>query len=136
MPSLEILDQRLRSSQTDQSLRLKPLPRAPVRRPTLDIPRTRRINRQHGHLGIPQGFNDPRKRFADLTGEGKTEDGVDNMVGVLECGVKVVGEGDFEVLQLLGEALVEVVFGSLGIVDCRFVAVMEEMASGDEAIAS
>lgn len=36
---------------------------------------------------------------------GRTEDGVDDMIGGLEGGGEVVDKGDFEILQLLGQAL-------------------------------
>ena len=34
-----------------------------------------------------------------------TEDGVDDVIGAVQSVVKVLREGDFEVLQLLGESL-------------------------------
>lgn len=37
--------------------------------------------------------------------EGRTEDGVDNMIGRLEGGGEVIDKGDFKILQLLGQAL-------------------------------
>jgi hypothetical protein len=58
------------------------------------------------------------------------------MVRLLQRGSEVFGERNSEVFELLLEALVEVVFGLLGVVDGGLVAVMEEMTSSDETVSA
>lgn len=38
-------------------------------------------------------------------GKTRTEDGIDNMIGRLQCGREIIDKGDVEIFQLLGEAL-------------------------------
>jgi hypothetical protein len=45
--------------------------------------------------------------------------------------VEVVGKGDFEVLELFRETLVQLVFGLFRVVDGRLVTVVEQMSSCD-----
>lgn len=106
------------------------------RRALFDIPRRRGVDRGHGDVGVLHGLDDGRERLPNFSRKAetwtrlasddgwggrdsgrRTEDGVDDMVGRLEGGGKVVDKGDFEVLKLLGQALrirVSIVAGSGG----------------------
>ena len=65
-----------------------------------------------------------------------TENGVNNVTGSSKSPFEVVGEGHIQFLQLRCQALVQFIRASFGIVDCRLIAVMPEMARCYKAIAS
>lgn len=123
-----MLHQRLRRSQTNQRLRHELRSWSLLRRSILYTPARRRIDRQHGHIGILHSRDDLSERIAHLATEAESEDCIYDMVSILQRGSKVLGEGDVEVFELSGEAVVELVGGFLGEEDGGLVAVMEEVA--------
>lgn len=128
MPALEPLHQRLGRRQTDQRGRVEALSRSGVGRAGLDVPAGRCVDGENGHLGVAQGLDDLGKGLAHLAAEAEAEDGIDDVVGRAERRVKVVGEGHFQVLELLPQALVQLVLALLGVVDGGLVAVVVEVA--------
>lgn len=136
MPSRKIPRQRLRRRQAHQRRRTEALSGALARRARLDIPRARRVHRRNGDTRLRERTDDGREGLAHLAREGEPEDGVDDVVRVLQRAVEVVGEGDAEGAQLRGEALVELVGRLFGVVDGGAVGVVVEVARGDEAVAA
>lgn len=65
-----------------------------------------------------------------------TKDGIDNMVGRLQSAWEVVDERDLQVFKLLGQPLVKLVLAAFGVVDGGLVAIVSEVTSGYQAIAS
>lgn len=133
MPAREIAHQRLRRRQAHQGSRREG---APGRRAGLDVPRARHVDRGDGKARLGERADDGREGLAHLAGEGEAEDGVDDVVRVLQCVVEVVGERDAEGFQLGGQTAVELVGGPLGVVDGWAVGVVEEVAGSDEAVAA
>ncbi|KXT18712.1 hypothetical protein AC579_2703 [Pseudocercospora musae] len=52
----------------------------------------------------------------------RTEDGIDNVIALVQLGMEVLGEWNFEVLKLLYETCVDFCFALFGKVDGGFVA--------------
>jgi hypothetical protein len=72
----------------------------------------------------------------DREREGRTEDGVDNVIGAGEGAVEIVREGHVELLELGGQPGVEVALAAFRVEDGWAVAVVMEVSCGDEAIAA
>merc|ERR1712000_92162 len=64
MPPFIPLDKRLSGSQTNQSIRHEILPRSIIWRSRLNVPATRRIYTQYGHLGVLKPLDDSREWFS------------------------------------------------------------------------
>ena len=136
MPPSEELHQRLGGRQTDQRRRHELGARPTLRWACLDVPAAGRIHRGDARRRRFQGGDDAAERFPDLALETEAEDGVDHVIGALQRGVEVFREGHVQVPQLRHEPLVELVLGGFRVADGRFVAVVEEVAGGDEAVAA
>ena len=136
VPSLEEANQGLRRGQADQGGRTKLGPWPFFRRAVLDVPRRGRVDRQHRRLRLFQRTDDAWEGLAHLAAEAEAEDCVDDVVRLLQRGREVLGERHVELPQLRGESLVELVLGLLGVVHGGPVAVVREVARGDQAVAT
>ena len=105
MPPLVKPHARLRRRQTNQTARHELCPGALLGRPALDVPRTGRVDAQHGDGGGFELRDYGGEGFAEGTAEGKAEDGVDDEVCGFEGFGEVGDEGDGEVVELGFEAL-------------------------------
>ena len=106
------------------------------RGPISDVPRTGRIDREDGFVGLFEEGDDGVERFPHGGLEGEAEKGVDDEVGGGEGVGEVVGEGDVQGFELAGEAGEEVGVGGFWVEDGGVVAVVVEMAGADEAVAA
>ena len=105
-------------------------------RPISDVPRTGRIDREDGFVGLFEEGDDGVERFPHGGLEGEAEEGVDDEVGGGEGAGEIGCEGDVEGFELLGEAGEEVGVGGFWVEDGGVVAVVVEMAGADEAVAA
>lgn len=105
MPPLIKPHTRLRRRQTNQTPRHELRPGALLGRPALNIPRTGRVDAQHGDGGGFELRDYGGEGFAEGTAEGEAEDGVDDEVCGFEGFGEVGDEGDGEVVELGFEAL-------------------------------
>jgi hypothetical protein len=100
MATLELPNQRLRSSQADQIVRHERAAKARFWWPILNVPGRRGVNRGDGKMGLLQSFDDGRERITNFPREAEallgvslepnesisipTENSVDNMVRGLD----------------------------------------------------
>lgn len=105
MPPLIKPHARLRRRQTNQAPRHELRPGALLRRSALNVPRTGRVDAQHGDGGGFELRDYRGEGLAEGTAEGEAEDGVDDEVCGFEGFGEVGDEGDGEVVELGFEAL-------------------------------
>lgn len=105
MPPLVKPHTRLRRRQTNQTPRHELRPGTLLRRSALDVPRTGRIDAQHGDGGGFELRDYGGEGFAEGAAEGEAEDGVDDEVCGFEGFGEVGDERDGVVVELCFEAL-------------------------------
>lgn len=100
MASRKACHERFRRRQTHQHSGHEIPSGSSGRRTGLDVPARGHVDRCHGDGGGREGGDDGREGIAERTGIGEAEEGVEDLVGLLE-GVGEVGcEWDGEVVEL------------------------------------
>ena len=101
MSSLEPFHQRLRRRQTNERWRHEPFPGAVVPRTILDVPRRWSIYGKHRNLGGRECFDDFGERLANLATKWEAEDGVNDVICILQGAGEVFCERNLQIFELL-----------------------------------
>lgn len=72
MAALEVLDQRFRSRQANQDVRVKVAAHPGLGRSFVNVPRRWRIYRGHRNICLGHGVDDSRERLPNLASETET----------------------------------------------------------------